>query len=75
MYGPLLVKFSTCLLSSICFISKVALQLAAFNYALRKANIAVSLAFKTGKIIKVRVEWKNDSTKEEKCVESSIPLH
>ena len=40
-----------------------------------KAYITVSLAFKTGKIIKLRDEWKNVSTNDKKFIGSSMPFH
>jgi hypothetical protein len=75
MHGSLNVKFSTCLRSSICFISKFALQLAVFNLYCEKVYITVTLAFKTGKIVQVRDEWKNESTNDKKYIESSMLFH
>lgn len=40
-----------------------------------KSYITVSLAFKTGKIIKVRNEWKNDFTNDKKYINSSMLFH
>jgi len=39
-----------------------------------KAYITLSLVFKTGKIIKLRDEWKYDSTNDKKCIGSSMPF-